>query len=34
MTENVSANVEKIPLLAARWSIDPAVLRRESPRLY
>lgn len=35
-----AANVKKIPLLAARWSIDPAVLRRaggiagESWRLY
>jgi hypothetical protein len=26
--ENASANVEKIPLLAARWSVDPEILRR------
>jgi len=35
-----AANVEKVPLLAARWGIDPAILRRtdgitgESSRLY
>jgi hypothetical protein len=38
--ENASANVEKIPLLAARWSVDPEILHRtdgitgESSRLY
>lgn len=38
--ENAAANVEKIPLLAARWSVDPAVLHHaggisgESPRFY
>jgi len=38
--ENVAANVEKIPLLAARWSVDPEILHRadgitgESSRLY
>jgi hypothetical protein len=26
--ENASANVEKIPLLAARWSLDPEILHR------
>jgi hypothetical protein len=26
--ENASANVEKIPLLAARWSVDPEILHR------
>lgn len=26
--ESAAANLEKIPLLAARWSIDPAILRR------
>lgn len=36
--EKAAANVEKIPLLAARWSLDPGILRRaeglagESPR--
>jgi hypothetical protein len=40
LTENAVANVEKVPLLASRWSIDPAVLHRahgitgESSRLY
>ena len=38
--ENAAANVEKIPLLAARWSLDPGILRRvngiagESSRFY
>ncbi len=38
--ENASANVEKIPLLAARWSVDPEILHRagsisgESSRFY
>jgi hypothetical protein len=38
--DNAVANVEKIPLLATRWSIDPAILSRvdgitgESSRLY
>jgi hypothetical protein len=38
--ENAAANADKIPLLASRWSIDPAILHRaddiagESPRLY
>jgi len=38
--EKASANVEKIPLLAARWSVDPEILRRaddiagESSRFY
>jgi hypothetical protein len=38
--ENAAANVEKIPLLAARWSLDPGILHRangitgESSRLY
>jgi hypothetical protein len=38
--EKAAANVEKIPLLAARWSLDPGILRRaeglagESPRFY
>jgi hypothetical protein len=38
--ENAAANVEKVPLLAARWSIDPVILHRadditgESSRLY
>jgi hypothetical protein len=38
--ESAAANLEKIPLLAARWSIDPAILHRadgiagESWRLY
>jgi hypothetical protein len=38
--ERAAANLEKIPLLAARWSIDPAILHRadgitgESSRLY
>jgi hypothetical protein len=26
--ENASVNVEKIPLLAARWSVDPEILHR------
>jgi hypothetical protein len=26
--ENAAANVEKIPLLAARWSLDPGILHR------
>ncbi len=26
--ERASANVEKIPLLAARWSVDPGILHR------
>jgi hypothetical protein len=26
--ENAAANVEKIPLLAARWSVDPEILHR------
>jgi hypothetical protein len=34
INESAAANVEKIPLLAARWSIDPAMVRRESPRFY
>ena len=40
INENAAANVEKVPLLAARWSIDPAILHRangiagESSRLY
>jgi hypothetical protein len=33
IAESAQANVEKIPMLAARWSIDPVILRRESPRL-
>jgi hypothetical protein len=38
--EKAAANVEKIPLLAARWSLDPEILRRtdgiagESSRFY
>jgi hypothetical protein len=38
--ENAPANIEKIPLLAARWSVDPEILHRadgvtgESSRLY
>ncbi|HXJ71923.1 MAG TPA: hypothetical protein VNM37_03680, partial [Candidatus Dormibacteraeota bacterium] len=38
--ENAAANVEKIPRLAARWSLDPEVLHRadgtggESSRFY
>jgi hypothetical protein len=38
--EKAAANVEKIPLLAARWSLDPEILHRaggitgESPRFY
>jgi hypothetical protein len=38
--ENAAANVERVPLLAARWSIDPVILHRadgitgESSRLY
>ncbi len=38
--KNTAANVEKIPLLAARWSVDPEILHRadgitgESSRLY
>jgi hypothetical protein len=40
MKTNAAANVEKIPLLAARWSVDPEILHRadgitgESSRLY
>jgi hypothetical protein len=38
--ENAAANMEKIPLLAARWSLDPEILQRagriggKSSRLY
>jgi len=32
--DHAITNVEKLPLLAARWSVDPAMVRRESPRLY
>ena len=38
--EKAATNVEKIPLLAARWSLDPEILHRaggitgESPRFY
>jgi hypothetical protein len=39
--ETAAANIEKIPLLAARWSVDPEILHRdgdniagESSRLY
>lgn len=38
--ESAAANVENVPLLAARWSLDPAILNRvdgiagESSRLY
>jgi hypothetical protein len=38
--ESAAENVEKVPLLASRWSIDPVILHRadditgESPRLY
>jgi hypothetical protein len=33
VNESTAANLDKIPLLAARWSVDPAMVRRESSRL-